>query len=110
MTHKEESDTFYDDSEEISNDRKTNKIEESVTRTIIPGHIMEKVKCKITDLKATSSESFCHVHFLKTLNRKTLECSLSFSLVILFTLIVPSKIHNSPKFPNQKFIYYLRPQ
>ena len=72
MTHKEESDTFYDDSEEISNDRKTNKIEESVTRTIMPGHIMEKVKCKITDLKATSSESFCRVHFLKTLNRKTL--------------------------------------
>ena len=71
MAHKEESDTSYD-SEEIGNDRKTNKIEESVTSTIMPGHTMENVKCKITDLKATSSESFGHVHFLKTLNQKTL--------------------------------------
>ena len=71
MAHKEESDTSYD-SEEIGNDRKTNKIEESVTSTIMPGHTMENVKCKITDLKATSSESFSHVHFLKTLNQKTL--------------------------------------
>ena len=71
MARKEESDTSYD-SEEIGNDRKTNKIEESVTSTIIPGHTMENVKCKITDLKATSSESFSHVHFLKTLNQKTL--------------------------------------
>ena len=71
MPHKEESDTSYD-SEEIGNDRKTNKIEESVTSTIMPGHTMENVKCKITDLKATSSESFSHVHFLKTLNQKTL--------------------------------------
>ena len=71
MAHKEESDTSYD-SEEIGNDRKTNKIEESVTSTIMPGHTMENVKCKITDLKATSSEFFSHVHFLKTLNQKTL--------------------------------------
>ena len=71
MAHKEESDTSYD-SEEIGNDRKTNKIEESVTSTIMPGHTMENVKCKITDLKATSSESFSHVHFLKTLNQKLL--------------------------------------
>ena len=71
MAHKEESDTSYD-SEEIGNDRKTNKIEESVTSTIMPGHTMENVKCKITDLKATSSESFSHVHFLKTLNQKNL--------------------------------------
>ena len=72
MTHKEESDTSYDDNEEIRNDRKTNKIEESATSTIMPGYTMEKVKCKITGLKATSSESFCCVHFLKTLNQKTL--------------------------------------
>ena len=72
MAHKEESNTSYDDSEEIGNDRKTNKIEESVTSTIMPGHTMENVKCKITDLKATSSEFFSHVHFLKTLNQKTL--------------------------------------
>ena len=71
MAHKEESDTS-NDSEEIGNDRKTNKIGESVTTTIMPGHTMENVKCKITDLKATSSESFSHVHFLKTLNQKTL--------------------------------------
>ena len=71
MAHKEESDTSYD-SEEIGNDRKTNKIEESVTSTIMPGHTMENVKCKITDLKVTSSESFSHVYFLKTLNQKTL--------------------------------------
>ena len=54
MAHKEESNTSYDDSEEIGNDRKTNKIEESVTSTIMPGHTMENVKCKITDLKVTS--------------------------------------------------------
>ena len=71
MAHKEESDTSYD-SEEIGNDRKTNKIEESVTSTIMPSHTMENVKCKITDLKVTSSESFSHVHFLKTLNQKNL--------------------------------------
>ena len=71
MAHKEESDTSYD-SEEIGNDRKTNKIEESVTSTIMSGHTMENGKCKITDLKATSSESFSHVHFLKTLNQKNL--------------------------------------
>ena len=72
MAHKEESNTSYDDSEEIGNDRKTNKIEESVTSTIMPSHTMENGKCKITDLKVTSSESFSHVHFLKTLNQKTL--------------------------------------
>ena len=72
MAHKEESDTSYDDSEEISNYRKRKKIEESVTSTIMLGHTIENVKCKITDLKAISSESFCHVHFLKTLNQKTL--------------------------------------
>ena len=45
---KEESDTYYD-SEELSNDRKPNKSEESVTSTIMPGKAMENVKCKIID-------------------------------------------------------------
>ena len=40
MAHKEESDTSYDDSEEIGNDRKTNQIEENVTSTIMPDHTM----------------------------------------------------------------------
>ena len=40
MANKEESDTFYDDREELSNDRETNKNEEIVTSTIIPGEAM----------------------------------------------------------------------
>ena len=48
MASKEESDTYYDN-EELSNDRKTNKNEESVTSTIMPGEAMENVKCKIID-------------------------------------------------------------
>ena len=34
MANKEESDTSYDDSEELSNDRKTNKSKQSVTITM----------------------------------------------------------------------------
>ena len=49
MANKEESDTSYDDSEELSYDRKINKSEESVTITIMPVEAMENVKCKITD-------------------------------------------------------------
>ena len=48
MANKEESDTSYDDSEELSNDRKTNKSEQSVTITMTV-EAMENVKCKITD-------------------------------------------------------------
>ena len=48
MANKEESDTSYDDSEELSNDRKTNKSEQSFTITM-PVEAMENVKCKITD-------------------------------------------------------------
>ena len=48
MVNKEESDTSYD-SEELSNDRKTNKSEESVTMTIMPVEAMENGKWKITD-------------------------------------------------------------
>ena len=48
MASKEESDTYYDN-EELSSDRKTNKSEESVTSTIMPGEAMENVKCKIID-------------------------------------------------------------
>ena len=48
MASKEKSDTYYD-SEELSNDRKTNKSEESVASTIMPGEAMENVKCKIID-------------------------------------------------------------
>ena len=44
-----ENDTSYDDSEELSNDRKTNKSEESVTMTIMPVEAMENGKWKITD-------------------------------------------------------------
>ena len=68
MTNKEESDTSYDDSEELSNERETNKIEESVTSTIMPGEAIENVKSKTIDLKATPRKPFCHVHFLKILN------------------------------------------
>ena len=39
MASKEESDTYYD-SEELSNDRKINKSEGSVTSTIMPGEAM----------------------------------------------------------------------
>ena len=41
MANKEESDSSYDDSEELSNDRETNKSEESVTNTIMPGEAIE---------------------------------------------------------------------
>ena len=40
MANKEESDTFYDDREELSNDKETNKNEEIVTSTTIPGEAM----------------------------------------------------------------------
>ena len=49
MASKEESDTSYDDSEELRNDMETNKSEESVTSTIMPGEAMGNVKCKIID-------------------------------------------------------------
>ena len=40
MASKEESDTFYDDSEELCNDMETNKSEEGVTSTIMPDKAM----------------------------------------------------------------------
>ena len=40
MASKEESDTSYDDSEELRNDMETNKSEESVTSTIMPDEAM----------------------------------------------------------------------
>ena len=49
MAGREESDTFYDDSEELRNDMQTNKSEESVTSKIMPEKAMENVKCKIID-------------------------------------------------------------
>ena len=48
MANKEESDTSYD-SEELSNDRKTNKSEESVTMTIMPVEAMENGKLQIKE-------------------------------------------------------------
>ena len=47
MANKEESDTSYDDSEELSNDRKINKSEESVTMTTMPVEAMENGKLQI---------------------------------------------------------------
>ena len=44
MASKEESDTSYDDSEELRNDMGAKKSEESVTSTIMPGEAMENVK------------------------------------------------------------------
>ena len=44
MAGKEESDTSYDDSEELRNDMEANKSEESVTSTIMPAEAMENVK------------------------------------------------------------------
>ena len=44
MASKEETDTFYDDSEELRNHMETNKSEESVTSTIMPDEAMENVK------------------------------------------------------------------
>ena len=49
MAIKEKRDTSYDDSEELRNDMETNKSEESVTSTIMPGKAMQNVKCKIID-------------------------------------------------------------
>ena len=72
MASKEESDTSFDDSEELSNDRETNKSEESVTSTRMSGNAMENAKSKIINLKATSHKPFYHVHFRTILNHKTL--------------------------------------
>ena len=47
MAIKEESDTSYDDSEELRNDMEANKSEESVTSTIMPAEAMENVKLKL---------------------------------------------------------------
>ena len=49
MANKEESDTLYDDSKELSSDREINKSEESVTSTIMPGQAIENGKWKIIE-------------------------------------------------------------